>query len=196
MKRDKRGNLIVFSGPSGVGKGTIRNIIFEKKEELNLVFSVSATSREKRKNEVEGVDYFFISKEKFKKWIDENKFLEWTKYVENYYGTLKNYVDENLKNGKNVFLEIEIEGVKNISKIYSDAIKIFLIPPNFEELKERLIKRSTEDFDNLEMRLKRAKEEIEQKNLFDHILVSGNQESEKLSNEVIKIIKGKIKKND
>ncbi len=186
----KKGKLIIYAGPSGVGKGTVKEKFFDNKD-LNLTFSISATSREKRAGETHGIEYFFLSKKEFEEWIKEDKFIEWAEYIGNYYGTPKQYVEEQLNNGKNVLLEIEIQGVEQVLKKYPDAIKIFLLPPSIEVLRERLSKRSTESEEVLEKRISRAKKEIEYKDLFDYIFI--NDDIEQVANEIKQILIGELK---
>ena len=155
----KRGKLVIFCGPSGSGKGTIeKKFINEKK--FNFHFSVSATTRKKRENEEDGKSYHFLSKETFEKWILEEKFLEWAKYTDNYYGTPIEPVEEMLSKGKNVFLEIEIIGVIEAINKIPDAITIFLSPPSIEVLEKRLTLRGTESKKEITLRMQRAKEEM------------------------------------
>ncbi len=172
----KRGKLVIFCGPSGSGKGTVgKELINDPK--FNFHFSVSATTREKRENEIEGKNYYFLTKPKFEKWIMENKFLEWAEYVDNYYGTPIDSVNKMLEKGKNVFLEIEILGVKQAIQKMTDAITIFLSPPSIKELEERLILRGTESKEEIEQRVKRAKEEIKfanNKEVFKYNVINNN----------------------
>ncbi len=153
------GKLIVFCGPSGSGKGTVQSYFLDR-QDFNLHFSISATTRNKRKNEIDGKDYFFLDKNEFQKWIGENKFLEYAEFSGNYYGTPLENVENKIKEGKNVFLEIEVEGVKQVLKKIPDAITIFLKPPSIEELEKRLRKRDTESEVAIQTRIKKAKEEI------------------------------------
>ena len=129
----KRGLLIILSGPSGVGKGTVREQLF-KEESLNLAYSISMTTRYKRPGEKEGIDYFFVDVDTFKKKIEQGELLEYAQFVGNYYGTPKAYVDQLLDEGKNVVLEIEVQGALQVMKKVPDALTIFLVPPSMEEL--------------------------------------------------------------
>ena len=129
----KRGLLIILSGPSGVGKGTVREQLF-KEESLNLAYSISMTTRYKRPGEREGIDYFFVDVDTFKKKIEQGELLEYAQFVGNYYGTPKAYVDQLLDEGKNVVLEIEVQGALQVMKKVPDALTIFLVPPSMEEL--------------------------------------------------------------
>ncbi len=154
----KKGSLLVVSGPSGTGKGTVIKQLFEKREDV--VMSVSATTRAPREGEVDGVNYFFLNKEKFKKMIDEDLFLEHAVFCENYYGTPKQFVDKMLNDGKNVILEIEVNGAMQIREKRPDAVLIFIYPPSMQELRERLIGRCTEEMDVVEKRLATAEWEM------------------------------------
>ncbi|MBP5301349.1 MAG: guanylate kinase [Bacilli bacterium] len=171
----KNNFVVIISGPSGVGKGTIRKKLINIKE-LNLGFSVSYTTRKIRKNEIPGVDYYFVDRKSFENAIRNNEFLEYAEFVGNYYGTSKRVVDDLLSKEKNVLLEIEIEGFKQVMK-KSDGIDIlsfFIMTPNLDELKSRIRKRSSEDEKTVKNRLFRAKEEIKYKNNFNYIIVNNN----------------------
>ena len=169
----KRGKFIIISGPSGVGKGTICNILLK---ELNAWYSVSMTTRNRREGEVDGVNYYFISKEEFKKRIDEGKLLEYNVYNGNYYGTPKEKVLEKLDEGNNVFLEIDVNGAKNIKDIFPNALLIYIAPPSIEDLKSRLIDRGTENLETIENRIKIAEEELKQIEFYDYVVVNDNLE--------------------
>lgn len=169
----KRGKFIVISGPSGVGKGTIYGRLIK---ELGGWYSVSMTTRGMRDGEVDGVDYYFISKEEFMKRIDEGKLLEYNIYNDNYYGTPKDKVLEKLEEGVNVFLEIDVNGARNIKNIFTDALLIYIAPPSIEELRERLISRGTEDIETIENRLKIASDELKQVDFYDYVVVNDNLE--------------------
>ena len=136
----ERGLLIVFSGPSGVGKGTVRREIFESTDN-QFQYSVSMTTRPQRPGEVDGVDYFFRTREEFEELIRQGQMLEYAEYVGNYYGTPLTYVNETLDKGIDVFLEIEVQGALQVKKKVPDAVFIFLTPPDLEELKDRLVGR-------------------------------------------------------
>lgn len=169
----KTGKLIVFCGPSGTGKATIERG-FLNDEQYQLVFSISTTTRAKRENEVDGENYHFVDVKKFKKLIKDGYFLEWAKFSGNYYGTSKQQVEAVLKTGKNMFLEIEIIGVKNIIKLYPNALTIFLAPPSIEELKLRLKNRNTENWWSINRRIYRAKIELKNQKIFKYIVVNKN----------------------
>ncbi len=155
----KQGKLFVVTGPSGVGKGTILNKFFENNKE-NVCYSVSMTTRKPRPVEVNGVNYFFVSKEEFEKAVKNDEFLEWAEYSGNYYGTNKNFVYEKMNNGVNVILEIETQGAKKVMEKFPDCISIFFAPPNLEELEHRLRGRHTEDEDSIQKRLNAVKLEL------------------------------------
>ena len=139
-----KGNLIIFSGVSGVGKNTVLKEVF-KDDKLNLVYSISMTTRNMRHNEMNGVNYFFVSRQKFEEAINNNQLLEWAEFCGNLYGTPKDFVQSQLDEGKNVLLEIEVKGALNVMKQMPEAISIFLLPPSLEELERRLHERGTED---------------------------------------------------
>ena len=176
-----------MSGPSGVGKGTICNTLMQ---ELDAWYSVSMTTREIREGEVDGVNYYFISKEEFKKRIDEGKLLEYNIYNDNYYGTPMDKVLKKLEEGKNVFLEIDVNGARNIKKLFPNAILIYVAPPSIEELRNRLISRGTEEMDVIEKRLKIAEEELKQIDFYDYVVV--NDDLDKAISKVREIILDKI----
>ena len=161
VKLNDRGLLIVISGPSGVGKGTVRKALFQMTNH-DLTYSVSMTTRQPRPGEVDGIDYYFVTKEDFLKRISENKFLEWAEFVGNYYGTPLDKVEEQLDNGKEVVLEIEVEGALQVRQKAPDAVFIFIVPPGKKALYERLIKRGT---DSPEM-IKKAYGKKQIENLF------------------------------
>ncbi|MGM0444910.1 MAG: guanylate kinase [Bacillota bacterium] len=166
----QRGILFVLSGPSGVGKGTVLDQLM--KDYKNIKYSVSATTRKPREGEIDGVDYFFISKDKFGKMKKNNEFIETACVHGNYYGTPRNYVEECLKSGEDIILEIDIQGAKQIRDKFKDAVYIFLLPPNYEELKNRLEKRDSETEESLRIRLKNASDEIQDMKNYDYKIVN------------------------
>ena len=170
----KKGALIVFSGPSGCGKGTILKAYQQKGN--NLYFSVSATTRSPREGEEDGVHYFFVTKEEFEKKIQEGGMLEYASYVGNYYGTPRQAVEEKRNEGCDVVLEIEVQGALQVKKSCPDATMIFVLPPSLAVLKERLTKRGTESPETIARRLDMAKEEIKKAPLYDYIIVNGELE--------------------
>lgn len=190
----KKGLLIVLSGPSGVGKGTIRRRVFED-EALNLSYSISMTTRKPRRFETEGVDYFFVDEDFFVNNIEKGNFLEFAKFVGNYYGTPKDYVEKLRNEGKNVFLEIEVEGAKQVlSKMEGeDILSIFLVPPSLEELERRIRGRRSEPEDIVQERLNKAKREIGLKDSYQYIVL--NDTVARASEEIKKIIRNKLNLN-
>lgn len=167
----ERGLLIVLSGPSGVGKGTVRRAIFES-EENEFQYSVSMTTRKMRPGEVEGVDYYFRSREEFEELIATGEMLEYAEYVGNYYGTPLSYVQKTLDEGKDVFLEIEVQGAKQVKEKVPDGVFIFLTPPDLTELRSRITGRGTDAADVIEERMRVAREEIEMMALYDYAVVN------------------------
>lgn len=165
-----KGLLIVVSGPSGVGKGTVLKSVFES--DGNLVYSISCTTRKAREGEQDGVHYHFISKEQFEDNIQNNKMLEYAKYCDNYYGTSAEYVEKHRNEGKDVVLEIETQGALQIMEKCPDAISVFISPPSFEHLKKRLIGRGTEPEDVIDQRVQRAKEELSLIDKYDYVVVN------------------------
>ena len=170
MKNSRRsGKLLVVSGPSGVGKSTITNNL---RSDDRFWISVSATTRNIRTNEVDGIDYHFVSEDRFNEMIESKEFLEWADFAGAKYGTPKQPVAEALANGKNVILEIELNGARQVRKNSNDAVLIFIEPPSWEVLKSRLINRGTESEQSTQARLDRAKEELSAAVEFDHILIN------------------------
>ncbi|MCC3357527.1 guanylate kinase [Bacillus sp. REN16] len=165
----ERGLLIVLSGPSGVGKGTVRKAIFSQPD-TRFQYSISMTTRKPRAGEVDGVDYFFKSKEEFERLIENNKLLEWAEYVGNYYGTPIDYVESTLQEGNDVFLEIEVQGALQVRNAFPEGLFIFLAPPSLKELKNRIVTRGTETDDLILNRMKVAKEEIEMMDAYDYVV--------------------------
>lgn len=165
-----RGKLIVVSGFSGAGKGTLMNALMEKYD--NYALSVSATTRAPRPGETEGVSYFYKTDEEFRQMIERDELIEYAGYVGHYYGTPRAFVEENLAAGKDVFLEIEIQGAMKVKSKYPDAVLMFVTPPSAEVLKERLVRRGTESPDVIAARLKRATEEAEGVEAYDYIVVN------------------------
>ncbi|MGY3713974.1 guanylate kinase [Sutcliffiella cohnii] len=165
----ERGLLIVLSGPSGVGKGTVRKAIFSK-DDVDFEYSISMTTRKPREGEVDGVDYFFKSKEEFQSLIEQDKFIEWAEYVGNYYGTPVDYVEQCLSQGKDVFLEIEVQGALQVKNKFPEGVFIFLAPPSLSELKKRITTRGTETADLINNRMTVAKEEIEMMDAYDYVV--------------------------
>ena len=167
----ERGLLIVFSGPSGVGKGTVRQEIFSTPDH-KFEYSVSMTTRAQRPGEVDGKDYFFRSREEFEELIRNGQMLEYAEYVRNYYGTPLTYVNETLDKGIDVFLEIEVQGALQVKKKVPDAVFIFLTPPDLNELQERLVGRGTDSEEVIAQRIERAREEIALMSEYDYAIVN------------------------
>lgn len=167
----ERGLLIVFSGPSGVGKGTVRQEIFSTPDHI-FEYSVSMTTRAQRPGEVDGKDYFFRSREEFEELIRNGQMLEYAEYVGNYYGTPLTYVNETLDKGIDVFLEIEVQGALQVKKKVPDAVFIFLTPPDLNELQERLVGRGTDSEEVIAQRIERAREEIALMSEYDYAIVN------------------------
>jgi len=188
---NKLGFIIIIAGPSGAGKSTVREELIKNKS-LNLVYSISSTTRKKRRNETNGVDYNFITEKEFRSQIRKGEFLEHAKYCENYYGTNKNFVDKLRNQGKNVVLEIEINGVNQVIKKFkkSEIITFFITPPSIEELERRIRGRLTETEATLRKRLKTAKEELKMTDKFDYVIV--NDKPERAAKEISTIIKNAI----
>ena len=171
---NKKGILIVISGPSGAGKGTICKELLEKED--NLYLSVSATTRKPREGEVHGVNYYFLEKEDFMKRVENEEFLEWAEVHGNCYGTPKFNVEELINEGKNVILEIDVQGALNVKKNCEDGVFIFVLPPSMEELKRRIIKRGSETPESLITRFKNAYEEINFISKYNYAVVNDDLE--------------------
>lgn len=184
--------LVVISGPSGAGKGSVvkelLNIYQENNDKVHL--SISATTRLPRSGEVDGVNYYFIDEDDFKEKIKEDEFLEYNIYgTSKYYGTLKNHVFKYLNLGYDVILEIDINGYKQVILNYEDAVGIFIMPPSLEVLEQRLRDRKTEDEENIKKRLKTAEEEIKNKDIYPHIVINHDGKIYDAALEIYKIIK-------
>lgn len=167
----KRGMLIVLSGPSGVGKGTVRKAIFDQPGN-DFQYSISMTTRKPRPGEVNGKDYFFVSKEEFEQKIQAGEMLEYAKYVDNYYGTPLKWINDTLDAGKDVFLEIEVNGAMQVRSKSPNGVFIFLTPPDLMELKQRLIHRGTDSIEVINKRIKKAFSEIEMMQNYDYAVVN------------------------
>jgi guanylate kinase len=164
-----RGNLFVMTGASGVGKGTIRGRLLEYHR---MYYSISMTTRPPRPGERHGVDYYFVSKAEFENKIAQNGFLEWAQYVDDYYGTPREPVEEALNRGQDVLLEIEVQGALQVKQTMPEAILVFIIPPSLSELRRRLLVRGTDSLSKIAKRLERAKEEIRMADRFKYVLVN------------------------
>lgn len=188
---NRKGILTVISGFSGVGKGTIVKKLLENYQEYAL--SISATTRAPREGEQEGREYFFKTKAEFETMIEKDAFVEYARFVENYYGTPKEYVEEKLSEGKDVILEIEIQGAMKIKEKYPDALTLFIVPPTPEVLKQRLIGRGTESEQVIASRLKRAAEEAKGMSQYDYLIV--NDDLDTCVREVHAVIQSEHLKN-
>ncbi len=193
MKLNVKGLLVVLSGPSGVGKGTVRKALFNKKGH-NLVYSVSMTTRPPREGEVDGVDYYFVSKEEFLKRIKNDQFLEWAEFVGNYYGTPKDKIEEQLQEGHEVVLEIEVNGALQVRNKMPEAVFIFLVPPGKQALFDRLKQRGTEDDALIEERIEKAKREFLLAHKYDYIVV--NDDYDNAADRVLAIIRAEHAKTE
>jgi len=169
------GKLIVLSGPSGVGKGTLRNCICSQFD--NLVTSISATTRPQRSTETEGVDYFFLSRSEFEAQIAQGAFLEWAEYAGNFYGTPRAFVESNIAQGKLVLLEIEVQGALSVKQVFPQAEMIFIAPPSLEALASRLARRNTDQAADIAKRLEAAQWELTQTHAFDSVLINDDLET-------------------
>ncbi|CAH0346927.1 guanylate kinase [Bacillus sp. CECT 9360] len=165
----EKGLLIVLSGPSGVGKGTVRKEIFSQPDTA-FEYSISMTTRKPREGEVDGIDYFFKTREEFEELIEQDKLLEYAEFVGNFYGTPVDYVRETLVAGKDVFLEIEVQGARQVREKFPEGLFIFLAPPSLSELQNRIVTRGTETEEVIQRRMQTAKEEIELMDLYDYVV--------------------------
>ena len=170
IKTSSRGNLIVISGPSGAGKDTIVNELLKENE--NIWLSISATSRKPRSGEIDGIHYFFLTKEEFEERIKENDFLEYASYNDNYYGTPKSDIVEKLNNGIDVVLVIEIQGALKVKELIPEAVFIFIMPPSMSELRRRLVDRKTEDKEKILKRFKTAYKEINEITKYNYVVIN------------------------
>jgi guanylate kinase len=168
--KTQQGLLFVISGPSGVGKNTILNQVLKRRPDI--VYSISATTRAPRGNERDGVNYFFLTEEEFEKQIEAGGFLEWARVYDCYYGTPRKTVEHHLQNGTHVLLDVDIQGAAQIRRNYSGSIQIFLFPPSFQVLKERLLGRRTEDPTAIEKRLSYIKQELSAVGNYDYVVVN------------------------
>lgn len=186
----KEGMLVIISGPSGAGKGTVVTELI-KTGEFSL--SISATTRKPRPGEIDGTHYYFYDKETFETMQKKNQLLEWAEFCGNYYGTPRKYVEKQMAEGKNVILEIEVQGALQIKELYPECVLVFLIPPNLEELGRRLIKRGTEDKQTINRRIHRALEEMEFILQYDYIVI--NETIQKATENICAIVKAESMKS-
>lgn len=168
MMKKERGLLIVLSGPSGVGKGTVCGAL--RKQDTDILYSVSATTRSPREGEIDGVNYFFKTREDFEEMIKNDQLLEWAEYVGNFYGTPVDYVEKTLSEGKDIILEIEVQGALKVREKFAEGVFIFLMPPSLAELRSRIVNRGTETEDLINNRMTVAKDEIEMMDKYDYVV--------------------------
>lgn len=178
--------LIVLSGPSGVGKGTVRKALFED-QTVDFNYSISMTTRSPREGEKNGVDYYFVSKEQFEENIKNGEMLEYAKYVDNYYGTPLKYVNDQLDSGHDVFLEIEVNGALQVRANCPDGVFIFLTPPDIKELRSRLVGRGTDDLEVINKRIQKASKEIRMMQNYDYAIV--NDKIDNAVNQIKDVVK-------
>ncbi len=193
MKLNERGLLVVISGPSGVGKGTVRKALFDR-ENHNLEYSVSMTTRPPRIGETDGIDYFFVSKKQFEQRIKNEKLLEYAEFVGNYYGTPIDYVEERLDKGKEVVLEIEVQGAMQVRERMPDAVFIFIAPPSRQALRDRITKRATEPERIINKRMQKAEREFGMAHKYDYIVV--NDTVENAADRIMAIIRAEHAKTE
>jgi len=184
---DSKGKLVIISAPSGTGKGTVIKELLKLRPDYR--FSVSSTTRQPRPGEIDGVAYYFVSHEQFNKMIDNNEFLEHAQFVGEHYGTPIKPINEHISNGQTVILDIEVQGAKQVMSKDIDPISIFLIAPSMEELENRLRGRGTDSEDKLIARLEQARNELEEKKHYDHVVV--NDKASRAAKEILSIIEGK-----
>lgn len=193
MKLNERGLLVVLSGPSGVGKGTVRKALFEL-EGHDLVYSISMTTRQPREGEIEGEDYYFVTLEEFEQRIKDDQFLEYAMFVGNYYGTPRDKVDEQIELGKEVVLEIEVQGALQVRERAKDAVFVFIAPPTREALFRRLLRRGTEDPTTIQRRMEKAEREFPLAHKYDYIVV--NDEVTNAADRILAIIRAEHAKTE
>ncbi len=186
MIKKERGSLVVVSGPSGVGKGTVLKHVLQNED---YVYSVSATTRQKREGEENGVNYFFVSREDFEAMIEANELIEYAEYNGNYYGTPKFFVEQKLAEGKNVVLEIEVKGAVQIKKLLPEAVFVFIAPESRQVLRDRLFGRATESEDVIENRLSIAENEIRSCLMYDYIAVNRDGKAEECAKDIMAAVK-------
>ncbi len=184
IEEQKKGTLLVLSGPSGVGKNTLIDMFLNRNKDIR--YSISATTRKPRNHEKDNIDYYFLSQEQFCNMIEEEAFLEWAEFCGNYYGTPIKPIEEALADGYDVIMDIEIQGAKQVSEKWPEAVLIFLVPPSLEELARRIKNRKTETSEEIEARLKQALIEMDVGRMYDYYLVHDNTEKTVLELEAIR----------
>ena len=175
MNNMKKGKTFIISGPSGVGKSTVLSALLERRP--NVYFSVSATTRDPRPGELDGIHYHFMDVDSFRKWIAMDQFLEYAEYVGNFYGTPKRFVDEAMDQGKDVILDIEVQGAIQVTSKRPDTVRIFIAPPSWAELERRLTERGTDSKDKIQKRLLRAKVEFQTAHTYDYFVINDTVEN-------------------
>ena len=175
MNDMKKGKTFIISGPSGVGKSMVLSALLEKRS--NVYFSVSATTRDPRPGELDGIHYHFMDVDSFRKWIAMDQFLEYAEYVGNFYGTPKRFVDEAMEQGKDVILDIEVQGAIQVTSKRPDTVRIFIAPPSWSELERRLTERGTDSKDKIQKRLLRAKVEFQTAHTYDYFVINDTVEN-------------------
>ena len=175
MNDMEKGKTFILSGPSGVGKSTVLSALLEKRS--NVYFSVSATTRDPRPGELDGIHYHFMDVDSFRKWIAMDQFLEYAEYVGNFYGTPKRFVDEAMEQGKDVILDIEVQGAIQVTSKRPDTVRIFIAPPSWSELERRLTERGTDSKDKIQKRLLRAKVEFQTAHTYDYFVINDTVEN-------------------
>lgn len=171
----EKGKLFVISGPSGAGKSTVVSKAI--KGRTNVCFSTSVTTRQPRPGETDGVEYFFIDRERFMEMVDNNELLEYAEYVSNFYGTPKKYVEDQTNAGNDVILDIEIQGARQVREKKSDSVKVFIVPPSMAELERRLSSRGTETTETIRARLDRAKQECAEADFYDYVIINDDADA-------------------
>ena len=171
----KKGKTFIISGPSGVGKSTVLSALLAKRP--NVYFSVSATTRDPRPGELDGIHYHFMDVDSFRKWIAMDQFLEYAEYVGNFYGTPKRFVDEAMEQGKDVILDIEVQGAIQVTSKRPDVVRIFIAPPSWSELERRLTERGTDSTEKIQKRLLRAKVEFQTAHTYDYFVINDTMEN-------------------
>ena len=174
MKQMTKGKCFIISGPSGVGKSTVLHALMEKRK--NVYFSVSATTRDPRPGEEDGVHYHFLDVDTFRQWIANDEFLEYAEFVGNFYGTPRRFVDEAMERGEDVILDIEVQGAIQVTSKRPDAVRIFIAPPSWAELERRLTDRGTDSPDKIQKRLLRAKVEFQTSHTYDYFVINNTVE--------------------